>query len=77
MRARIDFSDFSKLIRYSRTMLAALCVGLVGGGDNVFLRCTQIHVQIWYPNNTVHRYMCRYGTQITLYTDTCADMVPK
>lgn len=51
-RARIDFSNFSKLMRYSRIMLAVVCIGLVGREGNVFLHCTQKRVQIWYPSST-------------------------
>lgn len=51
-RARIDFSNFSRWMRYSRIMLAVVCVGLVGREGNVFLHCTQKRVQIWYPSST-------------------------
>lgn len=49
-RARIDFSNFSKLMIYSRIMSAVICVGLVGRESNV--------------SYTVCRNLCRSGTQI-------------
>lgn len=52
MRARVDFSNFLELIRYSRIMLADSCVGLGVGG-------------VMY-SYTLHKCVCRYGTQVAL-----------